>query len=257
MIIPIVGQAKSTIDMRKIMDARPAKILLVKLDRNQESSSSLIGSLIVSLIRTAGFSREDTPQDKRKHFLLYSDEFQNFASPDFQSILTELRKYGVGTIMAHQDRHILTAQVPELLRSTLATNLAVFNINPIDADEVKWRFDTTPPEPEMEEIGRIPILAYKNDVVGHLLRDGHGNPIVNTFANTTLRKINSHSQEYIAGSMDYLNDLLYRAMVTKDPNVFFSNQGRARVGSFLQMLGVLTLITLCLRGNMVKKIWMR
>jgi len=97
-----IGQPKSAFDFRKCMDE--GKILLVKLSKGKigDLNTQLLGLIIVARIQMAAMSRADTPEDKRKDFYLYVDEFQNFATDSFCSILSEARKYHLSLIMAHQ-----------------------------------------------------------------------------------------------------------------------------------------------------------
>src|SRR3989339_1167277 len=98
----IVGQVKSTIDLRKIMDEQ--KILIMNLSKGRigEDSSALLGAMMITKIQLAAMSRIDIPEEQRKDFYLYVDEFQNFATESFANILSEARKYRLNLIIAHQ-----------------------------------------------------------------------------------------------------------------------------------------------------------
>ena len=98
----IIGQTKSGFDFRDVMDNQ--KILLVNLSKGQlgELNAKLLGMVIVAKIQMAAMSRVDTPEDQRKDFYLYVDEFQNFVTDSFASILSEARKYRLNLIVAHQ-----------------------------------------------------------------------------------------------------------------------------------------------------------
>ncbi len=98
----IIGQSKSAFDFRKVMD--DGKILLINLSKGKlgEENSTFLGLLIVPKILAAAMSRVDTPQDQRRDFFLYVDEFQNFATPDFAVILSEARKYKLALTVANQ-----------------------------------------------------------------------------------------------------------------------------------------------------------
>lgn len=98
----IIGQPKSSFNIRKIMDER--KILIVNLSRGLigEDNASLLGSLLVTKIQLGAMSRADTPQDQRAPFYLYVDEFQNFATDSFATILSEARKYALNLTVANQ-----------------------------------------------------------------------------------------------------------------------------------------------------------
>jgi energy-coupling factor transporter ATP-binding protein EcfA2 len=98
----IMGQPRSAIDMRDIMDS--GKILIVNLSKGKigEDNSRLLGAMMISRLQLAAMSRVDIPEDKRNDFFLYVDEFQNFATESFANILSEARKYRLGLILAHQ-----------------------------------------------------------------------------------------------------------------------------------------------------------
>ncbi len=98
----IVGQSKSSFNFREVMDGK--KILLVNLAKGKvgEINAKLLGLIIVSKIQMAALSRADTPEADRKDFYLYVDEFQNFITDAFESILSEARKYKLNLIIAHQ-----------------------------------------------------------------------------------------------------------------------------------------------------------
>jgi len=98
----IVGQVKSSIDLREIMDS--GKILLLNLSKGHigEDNSALLGAMMITKMQLAAMSRVDTPEPQRRDFYLYVDEFQNFATSSFSNILSEARKYRLNLIMAHQ-----------------------------------------------------------------------------------------------------------------------------------------------------------
>ena len=98
----IIGQPKSAFNLREVMDNR--KILLVNLSKGKIGAlnAQLLGLVFVSKINMAAMSRADIPEDQRKEFYLYVDEFQNFATETFWEILSEARKYKLALIMAHQ-----------------------------------------------------------------------------------------------------------------------------------------------------------
>ncbi len=98
----IVGQPKSSFNFRDIMDNK--KILLVNLAKGKvgEVNAKLIGLILVSKIQMAALSRADIPESERQDFYLYVDEFQNFITDAFSSILSEARKYRLNLIIGHQ-----------------------------------------------------------------------------------------------------------------------------------------------------------
>jgi len=98
----IIGQVKSKIDMREIMDQ--GKILIANLSKGKigEDNSRLLGALLITKIYLAAMSRVDIPEEQRRDFYLYVDEFQNFATESFVGILSEARKYRLNLTLAHQ-----------------------------------------------------------------------------------------------------------------------------------------------------------
>ena len=98
----IIGQVKSSIDMRKVMDE--GKILIANISKGRigEDNSRLLGALVITKLQLAAMSRVDTPEEKRRDFYLYVDEFQNFATDAFINILSEARKYRLCLTLANQ-----------------------------------------------------------------------------------------------------------------------------------------------------------
>ncbi|PIZ74071.1 hypothetical protein COY07_01155 [Candidatus Peregrinibacteria bacterium CG_4_10_14_0_2_um_filter_43_11] len=98
----IIGQTKSGFDFRKVMDE--GKILLCNLSKGKmgDLNSQLLGMIMVAKLQMSAMSRVDTPEDERLDFYMYVDEFQNFVTDSFASILSEARKYRLNLIIAHQ-----------------------------------------------------------------------------------------------------------------------------------------------------------
>jgi hypothetical protein len=98
----IIGQTKSAFNVRETMDNQ--KVLLVNLSKGKigDINAQLLGLIMVSKINQAAMARADMKKEDRKDFYLYVDEFQNFATDTFASILSEARKYRLNLIMAHQ-----------------------------------------------------------------------------------------------------------------------------------------------------------
>ena len=118
----IVGQKRSTIDFREIMDNQ--KILIVNLSKGRlgEDNSNLLGSLIVTKLQLAALSRVDIAEQDRKDFYLYVDEFQNFTTDSFATILSEARKYRLNLILAHQYISQLSESGNEKIRNAIFGN---------------------------------------------------------------------------------------------------------------------------------------
>src|SRR3989339_122077 len=115
----IVGQPENKINIRELMDQQ--KILLMKISKGKlgEENCGLIGAMMVTKIQQAAMSRADIPEDERKDFYLYCDEFQYFATDTFAEILSEARKYRLNVTMAHQ----YMGQLNDLVKTTVFGNV--------------------------------------------------------------------------------------------------------------------------------------
>ncbi len=142
----IVGQTKSTIDLRQIMDERKIFLLNLSKGRIGEDSSALLGAMIITKLQLAAMSRVDVPEEERKDFYLYVDEFQNFATESFASILSEARKYRLNLIVAHQYINQLSNDKNTVVRDAIFGNvgtLIVFRVGADDAEFLEKEFEPT------------------------------------------------------------------------------------------------------------------
>ncbi|MEE8449824.1 MAG: hypothetical protein V3S39_09350, partial [Thermodesulfobacteriota bacterium] len=98
----IIGQTRSAIEMRDVMNKR--KILIMNLSKGRigEDNSRLLGAMLITKLQLAAMSRVDIPEAKREDFYLFVDEFQSFATESFAGILSEARKYRLDLTLAHQ-----------------------------------------------------------------------------------------------------------------------------------------------------------
>ncbi|MFH1744940.1 MAG: type IV secretion system DNA-binding domain-containing protein [bacterium] len=135
----IIGQTKSTIDMRKIMDE--GKILILNLSKGRigEDNSALLGAMVITKIQLAAMSRVNVPENERKDFYLYVDEFQNFATESFANILSEARKYRLNITLAHQYIEQLSEEVQSAVFGNVGT-LIVFRVGAADAEVLMPEF---------------------------------------------------------------------------------------------------------------------
>lgn len=136
----IIGQTKSSFDFREIMDSK--KILICNLSKGKigEINAFLLGMIIVSKIAMGAFSRQDMPEEKRTPFFLYVDEFQNFITEVFATILSESRKYKLALNITNQ----YIAQMDEKIRNAVIGNagtLISFRIGAADAEFLIKEFD--------------------------------------------------------------------------------------------------------------------
>ncbi len=134
-----IGQVNSSIDMREIMDEQ--KILIMNLSKGRigEENSTLLGALLITKIQLAAMSRVDMPEEKRKDFFLYVDEFQNFATESFANVLSEARKYRLSLILAHQ----YISQMEETVRDAVFGNIGTlvsFRVGAEDAEFLEKEF---------------------------------------------------------------------------------------------------------------------
>jgi hypothetical protein len=111
-----------------------AKILLVNLSKGElgEDSANLLGALLVSTISLAAFSRSEVPETSRRPFFAYLDEFQNFTTLAVANMVSELRKYGVGLVLAHQHLNQLEPDVRHAVLGNVGTFIA-FRLGAEDA----------------------------------------------------------------------------------------------------------------------------
>lgn len=138
----ILGQTKSSFNIRQIMDEQ--KILLVNLSKGKmgEGAAKLLGMVFVMKFQAAAMSRVDTPEDERKDFCLYVDEFQNFATESFESILSEARKFRLNLVLANQFMTQLTDKIKGAVMGNVPTKL-VGRIGIDDAEILQKAFQPT------------------------------------------------------------------------------------------------------------------
>jgi len=144
MIRHIVGQPKSTIDMRETMDK--GKILIVNLSKGRigEDVMRLLGGMVITKIQLAAMGRVEIPEEDRKDFYLYVDEFQNFATESFANILSEARKYRLNLILAHQYINQLIFDGNTKVRDAIFGNIGTlvsFRVGAEDAEALEKEFD--------------------------------------------------------------------------------------------------------------------
>jgi Type IV secretion-system coupling protein DNA-binding domain len=154
---PILTQSKSAFDPRRVMDE--GRMLLVNLAKGRigEDAAALLGALLVSRLGLAGLSRADSPPESRRDFFLYLDEFQTFTTLSLANMLSELRKYRVGLVMAHQYLGQLDEQVRQAVMGNVGTKV-LFRVGAEDAETLR---DDTAAEVHKDDISRVPYYeAY-------------------------------------------------------------------------------------------------
>ena len=148
----IIGQTKSGFDLREIMDNK--KILLVNLSKGRtgELNSQLLGMMFVMKFQAAAMGRADIPEAERTDFSLYVDEFQNFATDSFESILSEARKYRLSLILANQFMTQLTDKIREAIIGNIGTVISG-RIGITDAEMLQKKFA---PTFDAEDLTKLP-----------------------------------------------------------------------------------------------------
>jgi CxxC-x17-CxxC domain-containing protein len=162
MIRNVVGQSKSTIDIFDIMNT--GKIFLVNVSKGRigEDNSSLLGAMLITKIQLSAMERVRIPEEERKDYYLYVDEFQNFATDSFAGILSEARKYRLNLILAHQyvgqlvtggsGSNVVSTKVRDAVFGNVGTML-VFRVGAADAEFLENEFS---PELTIEDIVNLP-----------------------------------------------------------------------------------------------------
>ncbi len=157
-IRPIIGQATSSFDFRKVMDE--GKVLIVNLSKGKigEINANLLGMVVVGKLLMAAMSRVDLDEEKRKDFYLYIDEFQNFTTDSIATILSEARKYKLDLIIAHQ----FIAQLSDKIRDAVFGNvgsMAVFRVGMTDAEFLEKQFLPTFAKEDLANIDNYNFYA--------------------------------------------------------------------------------------------------
>lgn len=184
----IIGQQKTSFDLRDVMDNR--KILIVNLSKGKvgEGNADLIGSLLITKIYLAAMSRADAGPyelEKLPPFYFYVDEFQNFANESFASILSESRKYNLALTVAHQYIEQMEDEVKAAVFGNVGT-MITFRVGATDAEAFEKEFA---PKFTMDDI--VNLGAYQ--VYMRLMIDGVGSP---PFSAHTLDPIQKQPHSY-------------------------------------------------------------
>lgn len=171
----IVGQSISTFNVRRIMDE--GMILIVNLAKGRvgEDASNLLGSLITTQCFLSALARETIPPERRRDFYLYVDEFYNFSTDIFPSILSEARKYRLNLILAHQYMAQLTYDTKHAVLGNVGSIIA-FRIGAKDAEELELEFE---PNYDIESLRK----QNNHEIYFKLLTDGI--PAEPSFARTS------------------------------------------------------------------------
>jgi len=148
----IIGQTKSAFDLRYIMDNK--KILLVNLSKGRtgDLNSKLLGMIFVMKFQAAAMSRSDIPEEQRQDFALYVDEFQNFSTDSFATIMSEARKFHLNLIVANQFTTQLTEEIRDAVFGNIGT-IVSFRIGQNDVEALSRYFQ---PQFDGDDLLRVP-----------------------------------------------------------------------------------------------------
>ncbi len=152
----IVGQSKSTINIFDLMNE--GKIFLVNVSKGRigEDNSKLLGGMIITKIQLAAMERVRIPEEERKDFYLYVDEFQNFVTDSFASILSEARKYRLSLTVAHQYTAQLVTKESSAMRDSIFGNVGTMIVFRVGADDADFLEKEFAPEFTPEDIVNLP-----------------------------------------------------------------------------------------------------
>lgn len=203
----IIGQTESSFNLREIMDE--GKILLVNLSKGRtgELNSKLLGMVFVMKFQAAAMSRANVPESERKDFALYVDEFQNFSTDSFATIMSEARKYHLNLIVANQFTTQLTEEIRDAVFGNMGT-IVSFRIGQNDVESLSRYFQ---PHFDGEDLLRVPNY---NAVVRTLINGVPTQP----FSMATLPPLGSANPK-LAGALKQLSAAKYgrpKALVEKE-----------------------------------------
>lgn len=185
----IIGQTESAFNMRDIMDN--GKILLVNLSKGRtgELNAKLLGMIFVMKFQAAAMARSNVDKSQRKDFTLYVDEFQNFATDAFASILSEARKFGLSLIVANQFTTQLTEEIRDAVFGNVGTAIS-FRMSAQDAENMAKQFYH--PIFDVDDLTRLPV---GNTAVRMLISGFPTQP----FSMNTLPPLDHHYNAELAG----------------------------------------------------------
>ncbi len=190
----IVSQVKSTVDLRKIMDE--GKIFIVNLSKGRigEENMRLLGGMLIARLQMAAMERVDMLEDERRDFYLFVDEFQNFATESFASILSEARKYRLCLTVAHQYIEQLTEEVRAAVIGNVGT-LLTFRVGSTDAEFLEREFAPTFTADDLVNLTKYTVYLK-------LMVDGVASPPFSANTLPPIAKYTGNAQKVIAVSRE-------------------------------------------------------
>jgi len=206
----IVGQVKSSIDLRKAMDDGKIVILNLSKGRIGEDASKLLGAMMVTKIQLAAMSRVDIKEETRKDFYLYVDEFQNFATDSFADILSEARKYHLNLIIAHQ----YIEQLGEVVKPAVFGNVGTIICFRVGAEDAEFLEKEFMPALTQEDLVNLPkyhvYLKLMIDGIASEPFSAKGLPPVYSASLGNEEKVIRASRERYARPRDIVEDKIRR-----------------------------------------------
>ncbi|KKT78282.1 MAG: hypothetical protein UX31_C0003G0006 [Candidatus Nomurabacteria bacterium GW2011_GWA1_46_11] len=153
----IIGNPKSSVDLERIMNE--GKIIIVNLAQGKigEDNATLLGAMLITKLQLYAMNRAHIPEDQRRDFFLYVDEFQNFATESFAKILSEARKYRLDLTVANQ----YIGQVPEELQMAIFGNVGTLISFVVGAADAEWlfkEFSEVYKEGDLVQLGKFQIV---------------------------------------------------------------------------------------------------
>lgn len=163
----IVSESNQSLDLRSIMDS--GRILIVNLSKGRvgEDNATLLGAFLVTAIQQAAMTRADIPEVNRRDFFLYVDEFQNFTTGSFASVLSEARKFRLSLTVAHQYLAQLSDSVSDAVFGNVGSIIS-FQVGSGDAEALSKQFSKFPGQLKPEDFTSLP----KYTAYARLLVDG-------------------------------------------------------------------------------------
>lgn len=224
----IIGQPKSTFNIRQIMD--DGKIFVVNLSKGLigEDNAAILGSFLVTKIQLAAMSRSDIPNiEDRRPFYLYVDEFQNFATDSFATILSEARKYGLNLTVANQ----YVSQMNETVRDAVFGNVGTMISFRVSADDSPLLSKQFEPQFEPNDL----LQMHNRNFIINMVIKGEKAP---AFSATTLvlpqaqsdysPYIVDHSRRSYSRSREEVENEIQSLLSTKSPSQQPASQAQQR-----------------------------
>ncbi len=234
----IVGQTKSSFDIREIMDNRKILILNLSKGRIGEDNSALLGAMMITKIQLAAMARVDIPEETRKDFYLYVDEFQNFATESFANILSEARKYRLNLVLANQYITQLQEEVRDAIFGNAGT-LITFRVGAVDAEFMEKEYEPVFMMNDLVNLQKynIYLKLMIDGIAGDAFSATTLSPIVIKDTEGSMEKVIKVSRERYASSRIEVEDKIARwaGMLTSEKEEKIQAVVNRQVGRQIKM----------------------